>query len=748
MLVVELVRPSRLVQLGTGSGDLYCALCQAVAEVGVQTAVYGIGPWTDRDAFERLSYYQDGHYGDFARLVPEDVVGAGDFFADASIDLLVAAAAIGSFGEVIPLWVPKLSERGVLLLLGLHDEREAVMELVRPYPRLEFTHGGGAVIAFVGDEQPERLLAVVQAPADGLRALRRELAAHGDHVSATAALTERDARIHGLEEELERLRPMAGAIEELTQLRQRIAQESEDRRTSTERLIVAEKSVFEHIDLLTRLRLELEGTRAELSAVRRSRSYRLTGPLRRAKRILAAPEGTAPARARARTGLSGQRLTAVMSHIPEPARAAIGPLLTRVLSRRSTRLLPATHVARPPIRRRRPLRDLATTVSVIIPTLEAGPVFGRVLSAIRCQRGLGNVEILVIDSGSTDGTIELARRYGAAVRQIPQEEFNHGATRDAAAERASGDVLLMTVQDAVLVGRDALRMLVLELEDDPKTIGTSPRQIPRADTDLYGAYAVWAHEAAREGWQATGGRKPLQAMSPMERRAAAQLDNVCAAIRRDAWSELRFRAVAFAEDLDFGLRAVERGWSVGACDRAAVIHSHTRSAAYHLRRMVVDRLYAAKLLGVPLNDTAEAGLDRVVAAAHELVGRFQAAFAFAQVAQGEVDLGEHLVRVAAGLRRELPVLDPEGSLAEIAELCGGTGRADRATVAKLRSQLVDQLESGMPSRYAEAHRSVPSAEANDFIAKLAAAKIGEVAGDALRAHPTETALATRLQESV
>ncbi len=750
MLAVELVRPRRLVHLGVESADLYCALCQAVVEVGADSAVYGIGQRTDDDAFNRLSDYQDRHYGDFARLVPEDVFGATDLFADASIDLLVAASAIGSFGDVIPLWVPKLSERGVLVLLDLHDQREPTLDLVRPYPVLELTHGGGALIALVGDRQPESALEVVQAPADTLRSLRRQLALRGDHVAATAALIERDARIRALEEELERLRPtVAGALEELTQLRQHLARANGERGTSTAGPIVSEKSVSEHVDLLRTQQLETEGARAELSAVRRLLSHGLTRPLRRAKRIFAAAEGTTVfTRAGARLGRPGQQLTAARSHAPEPLRSALRALLPRMVQRRRARLLYATPVIRPPIPRRRPLRDLSTTVSVIIPTLDAGPGFGRVLGAIRGQRGLGDIEILVVDSGSTDGTVELARRYGATVRQIPNAEFNHGATRDAAAERASGDVLLMTVQDAVLVGRDALRMLVLELEDDPTTIGTSPRQVPRADTDLYGAYAVWAHETARESWRAARQRKPWQAMSPTERRAAAQLDNVCAAIRRDAWSALRFREVAFAEDLDFGLRAVERGWSIGACQHAAVIHSHTRSAAYHVRRLAVDRLYAAKLLSLPLNETAAVGLESVVAAAHELVRRLQAAFAFAQVPYEEVDLGKHLARVAAGLRLELPAVDPEGSLAEIAELCGWTGDADRATLAKLRSQLIDQLETGMPVRYAEAYRGVPLAEANDFIAKVAAAEIGVSAGDALRAHPTESELADRLQASI
>ena len=709
MLVVELVRPRRLVQLGLGS-DLNCALCQTVAELGIQAAVYGIGLGTDADVLERLKGYQEARYGHFAQLVETDALAASELFGDGSIDLLVATPATGSFTDVIPLWMPKLSERGVLLLLGLHHHVGAALEIARPYPCVSFTHGGGAVLALVGDHQPEAALDVVAASADALRPLRRLLARVGDHVSATVELIERDARISALEEDHKRLG------RELDQIKRvRVREDNEDPLR-----VAAGARTLEQVNRRTTIGgLDFGDTQPD--GVPRGRSTWWTSPLHGARRLAA----------RARL-------------IPPAHRRLWAPHLLR--SRSFTPLLPPTRASRQ-VRRRPPLRELSTTVSVIIPTLNSGPVLERVLGSIRQQRGIGNLEILVVDSGSTDGTIELARRYDAVVREVPQAEFNHGATRDAAAEHASGEILLMTVQDAILAGPDALRTLVLELEDDPRMIGISPRQIPRADTDLYGAYAVWAHQAARLSWRSNGRRKSWHAMSPTERRAAAQLDNVCAAIRRDAWSEIRFRSVAFGEDLDFGIRAAQRGWSVGASDRAAVIHSHTRSAAYHVRRMVVDRIYSAELLGVPLDDEC-VDLDRVAAAAHELVGRLQAAFAFVQTPREEIDLCQHLARVAEGLRLELPMLDPAGSLAEIADLCGRTERADREASTKLRSELVDQLESGSPMRFAEAHRSVPATEANAFIAKLAAARIGEVAGDALRAHPSESELAVRLRSRV
>src|SRR5258708_5816323 len=89
-----------------------------------------------------------------------------------------------------------------------------------------------------------------------------------------------------------------------------------------------------------------------------------------------------------------------------------------------------------------------TVVTVAIPVLNGARHLDEVLSAVRAQKVDRTLEILVIDSGSNDGSLEIAERHGARVHQIPKQEFSHGDTRNLAMTLANGDHVAFLTQDA------------------------------------------------------------------------------------------------------------------------------------------------------------------------------------------------------------------------------------------------------------------------------------------------------------
>jgi glycosyltransferase involved in cell wall biosynthesis len=212
-----------------------------------------------------------------------------------------------------------------------------------------------------------------------------------------------------------------------------------------------------------------------------------------------------------------------------------------------------------------------TTVSVVIPVKDAGPLFERVLEGVRAQ---GELELLVIDSGSRDRSRELARAAGAELIEVAPGEFGHGRTRNLGAERSSGELIAFLTQDAVPVPGwlDALR----ESFDLGDRVGAAfgphlPREdtspmIARELTDFFGAFSP-------------NGRPVLQGPGD-----PTFLSNVNACYARACWEAIRFPDVGYAEDQAFAVAMLDAGWQKVYHPGAAVLHAHDYGPVEFMRR--------------------------------------------------------------------------------------------------------------------------------------------------------------------
>ncbi len=225
-------------------------------------------------------------------------------------------------------------------------------------------------------------------------------------------------------------------------------------------------------------------------------------------------------------------------------------------------------------------------LSVMIPSKNAGPLFEEVLRGLRDQDYPGEVELLVVDSGSSDDTIGLARHYGARVETIPPQEFNHGLTRDYGIGLTRGEIIVLMTQDAVPADRRLLSALAAALED-PEVGGAYARQLPRPEANVLTRRNL-------NGWF-TGRTEPevrriedleaYRSLNPWKRFALCNFDNVCSAVRRSAWEPIRFKRNNFGEDIAWCKAALEQGWKIAYNPDACVVHSHDqRSAHYQYKR--------------------------------------------------------------------------------------------------------------------------------------------------------------------
>jgi rhamnosyltransferase len=239
------------------------------------------------------------------------------------------------------------------------------------------------------------------------------------------------------------------------------------------------------------------------------------------------------------------------------------------------------------------------TVSVVIPTKNAGEQFRGVLARLRAQIYPEPVDILVIDSGSTDRTMDHAREFGAKVESIDPEDFNHGLTRNAAIEQTAGDVVVLITQDALPADAKLIESFARAYAD-PLVAGVYARQVPRAEADVLTARHLnrWlTGRVARDVKQITD-RAAFDALPPYERYLFCNFDNVCASVRRMAWRRIPFRASDFGEDLDWSKRILETGLKIVYEPAAAVIHSHRRPVCYEYRRTYMCHRKLYELFGL------------------------------------------------------------------------------------------------------------------------------------------------------
>lgn len=275
-------------------------------------------------------------------------------------------------------------------------------------------------------------------------------------------------------------------------------------------------------------------------------------------------------------------------------------------------------------------------VSLVMPTWNGGPLLGEVLAAVDRQPGADRLERVAIDSGSTDGTPALLARHGFTVHSIPQSEFDHGATRDAAIERTSGDVIVLLTQDATPADAEWLPRL-LACYADPKVGAAYCKQIPRPDCNPILAQRLreWTAGKDRPVVQQVASEQAFLALAPLERLAVSAYDNVAGSVRRSVWKALRFGKRRFGEDVAFGKRVVLAGHAIVFEPRSAVVHSHNRSAQDEGRRIYCDHANLKELFGVHVLPDA-AARDRAIEWGREHFGKLVTGLGLAEPEHGRL----------------------------------------------------------------------------------------------------------------
>jgi glycosyltransferase involved in cell wall biosynthesis len=226
------------------------------------------------------------------------------------------------------------------------------------------------------------------------------------------------------------------------------------------------------------------------------------------------------------------------------------------------------------------------SVTVAIPVRNGGEPFAGVLRALASQ-SLEH-ELVVCDSGSTDGSLELARGHAARVLEIAPEEFSHGRVRNRLMEVAAGTHVALLTQDSAPADERWLEQLMggFALAADVALVYGPYRPRPGAAVPVRLELERWFASLSPDG------SPQLERLARDERSTPAIelvgrrgfFTDANAAVARSAWERTPFRDVPYAEDRVLAIDMLRAGHAKAFVPGAAVVHSHAYTSSEQLRR--------------------------------------------------------------------------------------------------------------------------------------------------------------------
>jgi rhamnosyltransferase len=210
--------------------------------------------------------------------------------------------------------------------------------------------------------------------------------------------------------------------------------------------------------------------------------------------------------------------------------------------------------------------------------LNAAKLWPAFYAALKAQ-ALEPAQVLIVDSSSSDGTPTLADAAGYRVVSMARKEFNHGGTRQMAANLLpNAEILVFLTQDAVLAQPAALSNLVA-LMRDPEVGAAYGRQLPRRGATPIEAHARLFNYPPVSDFRSLSSRERLGFK-------AIFISNSFAAYRRAALMGVGgFPSdVIFGEDTILAAKLLIANWKIAYVADAQVYHSHTYTWTQEFKR--------------------------------------------------------------------------------------------------------------------------------------------------------------------
>ena len=198
--------------------------------------------------------------------------------------------------------------------------------------------------------------------------------------------------------------------------------------------------------------------------------------------------------------------------------------------------------------------------SIVIRAYNEEKHIGRLLEGIRHQT-LQDVEIILVDSGSTDKTVSVAETFGAQIIRIPSDEFTFGRSLNFGIRTATHELIVIASAHVYPVYHDWLETLLRPFEDQQVALTYGKQRGPES--------AKYSEQQVFQQWYPNHS-KPKQ--------ETAFCNNANAAIRKSLWESHSYdETLTGLEDLAWGKWIKEQGFDIAYVAEAEVIHIHNET---------------------------------------------------------------------------------------------------------------------------------------------------------------------------
>ncbi len=213
------------------------------------------------------------------------------------------------------------------------------------------------------------------------------------------------------------------------------------------------------------------------------------------------------------------------------------------------------------------------SVGIAIRTWNEANYLGRCIEKLKSQKSdlINSIEILVIDSYSTDGTIEISQREGCTLIEIPKEEFNYGGSLNTGFETLKKDLIISLSAHAIPRSDDFLHELIKPFSD-PDVAGTYSRQDPWPD-------ALFVEKVRIARTFDSKSRTFTDAENP-----ELHFSNVASCVRKSCWKKKHFLEIPSSEDYYWAKDMLNDGYKILYVPAVSVYHSHNDSCSGFARR--------------------------------------------------------------------------------------------------------------------------------------------------------------------